>query len=136
MKAMNPVAAVCPYLVGDLYFTERAGNPSQSWPGTTWEQITDCFIRAADADHPAGRTGGSWTHTQTTAEMAAHTHAFLPLNSPIVDTGAYDAQFGLHFTEGTAAYRAAPGSMGNTGSGQPMDITNKFRAAYVWKRTG
>lgn len=136
MKAMNPVAAVCPYLVGDLYFTERAGNPSQSWPGTTWEQITDCFIRAADADHPAGTTGGSWTHTQTESELAAHTHTFSPLNSPIVDTGVIDAQFGLHFTEGTASYRAAPGSMDNTGSAQPMDITNKYRAAYIWKRTG
>lgn len=136
MKIANPMYLPCPYEVGDILTTENATPPAQRWPGTTWQQITDCFIRAADSDHPAGSTGGSWTHTQTTAEMAAHTHAFLPLNSPIVDTGAVDAQFGLHFTEGTAAYRAAPGSMGNTGSGQPMDITNKFRAAYVWKRTG
>lgn len=76
MKIANPMYKPCPWEVGDILTTENATPPSQRWPGTTWEQITDCFIRAADSDHPAGSTGGSWTHTQTVQEMAEHEHAW------------------------------------------------------------
>lgn len=132
MKAMNPVAVACPYLVGDLYFTERAGNPSQSWPGTTWEQITDCFIRAADADHPAGTTGGSWTHTQTVDEIARHSHLLYTQ-----DGGSSQSEGRSVLAPGWSnTWREFGAAITEGGESRPMDITNRFHAAYVWKRTG
>ena len=55
--AQNPLNA-CPYWVGDILTTMSEIAPAQRWPGTTWEQITDCMLRAADDTHPAGSTGG------------------------------------------------------------------------------
>lgn len=142
MVATNPqaitaiLAAVLDkvYPVGAIYMSMSDTSPATLFGGT-WEQITDCFIRAADSNHPAGSAGGSWTHTQTVAEIASHSHTFSPLNTPIVDTGIADAQFGLHFSEGVASYRANPGNINGTGSSRPMDITNKYLAAYIWRRT-
>lgn len=55
--AQNPLE-FCPYWVGDILTTMSEIQPAQRWPGTTWEQITDCMLRAADKTHPAGSTGG------------------------------------------------------------------------------
>lgn len=135
MIVQNPMHVTCPYEVGDILQTTNATAPSTRWPGTTWQQIADCFIRAADSSHPAESTGGSWSHTQTVDELAAHSHTFSPLNTPIVDTGIADAQFGLHFSEGVSSYRANPGNINGAGSSNPMDITNKYYSAYIWRRT-
>lgn len=125
MKFSNP-AANCPYLVGDLYHTTRAGNPADTWPGTTWRQITDCFIRAADASHPAGSTGGSWTHTQTEEELAPHAHQ-IPYNA------GYTAGPDWVGANGTSENQVQNTAI--AGEGKPMDITNKFYSAYIWQRT-
>lgn len=136
-QAIAPILAAV-YPVGSIYMSMTATSPASLFGGT-WEPITDCFIRAADSDHPAGSTGGSWTHTQTVDEMPAHKHDFgygsESPKSPIVDIGIPDAQFGLHFSSGTESYRANPGYIVSTGGSQPMDITNKYLAAYIWRRT-
>ena len=131
MIAVNPDAIKCPYMVGDIYITTREGNPAQTWPGTTWEQITDRFIRGADASHPAGSTGGSWTHTQTLAELVSHEH-------PTRVGWANEA------TDGLASSWISSGAnlvvdkntiTSYSGGGQPMDITNPYYSAYIWLRT-
>ena len=47
--AHNPLN-VCPYWVGDIITTMSEIQPAQRWPGTSWERITDCFLRAADRE--------------------------------------------------------------------------------------
>lgn len=47
----------CPYWVGDVLVTMSETSPQQRWPWTSWVQITDCMLRAADSTHPAGSTG-------------------------------------------------------------------------------
>lgn len=135
MKAVNPSAVSCPYLVGDLYFTERLGNPETFWPGTSWEQITDCFIRAADGSHAPGSTGGSWTHTQTKEEMPNHLHTWATQNKS-GQTQSWDAwTWQANSTQAANPPKTSTAYTTSTGGGQPMDITNKFRCAYIWKRT-
>lgn len=43
--------------------------------GGTWERIEGRFIMGASSAYPVGTTGGSATHTQTTAEMPSHSHS-------------------------------------------------------------
>lgn len=132
MIAMNPDAIKCPYLVGDLYYTTREEHPSQTWPGTTWEAIQDCFVRGADAQHPAGSTGGSWKHTQTTAEMARHDHTLYTQ-----DGGSSQSEGKSTLAPGWSnTWRGFGESVTTSGESQPMDITNPYYSAYIWLRTG
>ena len=43
--------------------------------GGTWERVEGEFIMGASSAYPVGTTGGSATHTQTTAEMPSHSHS-------------------------------------------------------------
>lgn len=46
-----------------------------SFIGGTWERVEGEFIIGASSAYPVGTTGGSATHTQTTAEMPSHNHS-------------------------------------------------------------
>ena len=46
-----------------------------SFIGGTWERVEGEFIMGASSAYPVGTTGGSATHTQTTAEMPSHNHS-------------------------------------------------------------
>ena len=46
-----------------------------SFIGGTWERVEGEFITGASSAYPVGTTGGSATHTQTTAEMPSHSHS-------------------------------------------------------------
>lgn len=124
-------AATCPYLVGDLYYTTREGNPAQTWPGTQWEAIQDCFVRGADVQHPAGSTGGSWTHTQTLAELVSHEHQTrVGWENEVTDGVASSwIQSGANLVVDKNSIT------GYSGGSQPMDITNPYFSAYIWLRT-
>ncbi len=134
MIAMNPDAIKCPYLVGDLYYTTRAGNPAQTWPGTTWEAIEDRFIRGADGAHPAGSTGGSWEHAQTEEEVGPHRHG--------INVRGWDYAKSVEALENsTYSYNEADQNTGVaasvvnfSGGAKPMDITNPYYSAYIWRR--
>ena len=140
MKSVISAPKNCPYDVDDILTTMNKATPSERWPGTTWVQITDCMLRAADASHPAGETGGAWEVTQTEAQMPRHVH--LPYgqtsdgnNNPIVNPkqsgnyhGAY-LQYGYTATDSSYIYTGA------AGSGQPMPIVNKYITCYIWQRT-
>lgn len=134
--AQNPLN-VCPYWVGDVLVTMSEISPQQRWPGTSWVQITDCMLRAADSTHPAGSTGGAWEVVQTVEQMPNHEHAVG--GAPAV------APAGVLFPAWQATGISSSGSNGghyypistfNTGGGKPMPIANKYTACYMWQRTG
>ena len=149
MIAVNPDRTRCPYEVGDILQTLNSTPPAQRWPGTQWQQITDRFVRGADAQHPAGSVGGNWTHTQTLQELYKHYHrALIPNKNSEVDTLI---ESGGYFLPGTVGWASAPGEAvaadctastsyipeaAYTGASQPMDITNPYYSAYIWLRTG
>ena len=127
MIAVNPDRTRCPYEVGDILQTINSTPPAQRWPGTQWQQITDRFVRGSDAQHPAGSTGGSWTHTQTIDELVSHAHSSS-------DFPGYDSGGEWVGASGTAAPQTRRTTY--VGGGQPMDITNPYYSAYIWLRTG
>lgn len=141
MSEMLGSGAACPYWVGDVYTTFADVDPAKRWPGTSWERITDCFLRAADDKHPAGTTGGAWKHTQTQNEMPTHSHRIANKGAGVsvtvwspglyikkVDTNSFDT-IDKDTTMGNGWY------IGAAGNGNPMDITNKYTAVNMWKRT-
>ena len=126
----------CPYWIGDILVTMNKTNPAQRWPGTAWEQITDCMLRAADDTHPAGSTGGAWDVTQTVEQVAKHTHSYASYQegypSTFTDGALYITPIGrVPYNE-----REQEGTQTSpTGKNKPMPITNKYTACYMWKRT-
>ena len=127
----------CPYWVGDVLVTMSEITPRHRWPWTTWEQITDCMLRAADSTHPAGSTGGAWEVTQTVEQMPSHTHAYASYQngypSSYSGADAYITPVGKlpYSTNANSDTKSSP-----TGSNQPMPITNKYTAVYMYRRTG
>ena len=139
--ALNPLN-VCPYWVGDILTTMSEIQPAQRWPGTSWERITDCFLRAADDSHPAGTTGGAWTHKQTYAETPPQGCVLgyginLTTGSPQEKFSAWNWYFepGTLKQNTTEKTMLAANPADFRGAQQPMNITNKYTAVYMWRRT-
>lgn len=141
--AQNPLNN-CPYWVGDILTTMSEIQPAQRWPGTTWERITDCFLRAADSTHPAGSTGGAWEVVQKVEQMPEHAH---PQAQQAGNGGIGVCVTDPDATPGANAglpFRTTVWSNGSseviqtypTGGNKPMPIVNKYTACYIWKRTG
>lgn len=141
--AQNPLN-VCPYWVGDILTTMSKIQPEQRWPGTTWEQITDCMLRAADSTHPVGSTGGAWEVVQTVDQMPEHTH---PQAQQAGNGGIGVCVTDPDATPGANAglpFRTTVWSNGSseviqtypTGGNKPMPIANKYTACYMYRRTG
>ena len=127
---------ICPYWVGDILTTLNEIKPSQRWPGTVWEQITDCMLRAADGTHPAGSTGGAWEIVQTVEQIATHYHSAYYVG--IAQNAKDNSPNGIYVMRGINETDNSGGGMSErvtyTGSGQPMNIVNKYTACYMWKR--
>lgn len=141
--AQNPLNN-CPYWVGDILTTMSEIAPAQRWPGTTWVQITDCMLRAADSTHPAGSTGGAWEVVQTVEQMAMHRHI---QRQQAGNGGVASCVTDPTVTPGETAgvpFRNTTWSAGSNtviqtaevGGNQPMPIVNKYTACYMWQRTG
>lgn len=62
------------YPIGAIYLSTVSTPPSTLFGGT-WSQIQNMFLLAAGTSYAAGTTGGSATHTLTTAELPSHTHS-------------------------------------------------------------
>lgn len=133
--AQNPLNA-CPYWVGDILTTMSEIQPAQRWPGTTWVQITDCMLRAADSTHPAGSTGGAWEVVQTVKQMPRHNHAYSTYQNGytnnVVDVNKFIIPVGRKPYDDNA-YSGTECSY--SGAGEPMPIVNKYTAVYMWRRT-
>lgn len=57
------------------FWASNGPTSPASFIGGTWERIEGEFIMGASSAYPVGTTGGSATHTQTTAEMPSHSHS-------------------------------------------------------------
>ena len=129
--ALNPLNN-CPYWVGDILVTMSKIQPAQRWPGTSWEQITDCMLRAADESHPAGSTGGAWEVVQTVEQMPEHSH-FQRIGNR---SGNKEVRYVPYEDAENVATWESDIMTSSTGGNQPMPIANKYTACYMWQRTG
>ena len=57
------------------FWASNDSTSPASFIGGTWERVEGEFIMGASSAYPVGTTGGSATHTQTTAEMPSHNHS-------------------------------------------------------------
>lgn len=57
------------------YWASNDPTSPASFIGGTWGRVEGEFIMGASSAYPVGTTGGSATHTQTTAEMPSHNHS-------------------------------------------------------------
>ena len=136
MQLFNYLFKDCPKQIGELYITMTDVHPEKTWPGTSWERITDCFLRAADDSHPAGTTGGAWEIVQTVKQMPKHNHAYSSYQQgypkDFTDADHYITPVAMKpYSE--AIYSGTEGSY--SGAGEPMPIVNKYTAVYMWRRT-
>ena len=129
------------YPVGSYYETsDTSFNPNTAWGGT-WQEdtagrITIAYNSSDNDFKQVGYTGGSKTHTQTTDEVAPHTHQLWVEDGSL--TNAYglpqsamdwnkqlnswaNAQFGVNRT--------------NVNTAKPMDIMNPYVVVKRWHRT-
>ena len=136
------LASHCPYGIDDVYVTFSKTDPTARWPGTSWERITDCFLRAADDKHPAGTTGGSWMHKQTYAEVPSQGYVLgYGVNTTAGSPQRTFPAWNWYFEPGTLKQTTTEKTMLSVSptdfrSNQTaMDITNKYTAANIWRRT-
>ena len=132
------------YPVGAIYISYVSTNPGTIWTDTTWTAhaagriIVSLNSGDGDFDSP-GETGGSKTHTLTSATMAQHQHDFKsfpgynenPNTWISFFTGNYAA---LSVTRGGGQANYVKNS-GSTGSGQAHPIVQPYVVAYMWRRT-
>lgn len=131
----------CPYAVGDVYITSKAGNPSTRWPGTSWTQIKDCFLLAAGDSYKAGSTGGSKTHSHKLSSAAYAKIGFTWLNNynTLVqgETVEGDYYSGSQMP-GLPSYSSLESSNVCTPLGGQTDaqtLMPPYKAYYMWERT-
>ena len=98
-----------------------------SFIGGTWERVEGEFIMGASSAYPVGTTGGSATHTQTTAEMPSHSHsgstgsAGSHSHSASTDSAGWHSHSGTTDWAGSHTHKATIKSNGSsTGGGSGL----------------
>ena len=122
------------YPVGSIYMSVTNASP-QSFLGGTWEAISGKFLLASDSTYTAGSTGGSVSHTHTTAshtltksEMPSHDHS---ASSNLVPNHSH--------TRGTMEITGSiTNALADQASGSGAFVTNGSRSGfnsggYGWK---
>ena len=151
------------YPVGSIYMSVNNVSPAVFFGGT-WEQIQDTFLLAAGTTYTAGDTGGSATHTHTTAshtltvaEMPQHYHSYLDYwgttsgsanRSAVAVNGDSQGLSGSNAnsrsrTTGVIASASSRTERSGTDIGQAHSHGDTgsssnlppYLAVYVWKRT-
>ena len=132
------------YPIGAIYLSVNSTSPASLFGGT-WEQLKDRFLLGAGSTYSNGATGGSASHTHTTAdhtltiaEMPAHFHQFQGwwrtdhTGDKIV--ASYEFIAGDSPSTDSAAMPTGgsqPHNHGNTGSSSNLP---PYLAVYMWKR--
>ena len=123
------------YPVGSIYMNcSNATNPGTLLGFGTWESFGAGRVLvgfdSGDSDFDtAEETGGSKTHTLTTAELPSHTHG---LNIPSSENGgSYNAH--ALFPDGSSSNQAF--TTDSTGSGSAHNNVQPYIVAYMWRRT-
>ena len=114
--------------------------------GGTWSQITNRFLLAAGSSYTAGNTGGSSTHSHTTAahtltvdEIPSHEHnnargvtSVSPGSSSTPNTAWANGSSFAWSTKTDPTGGGESHSHGNTGSSSSLP---PYLVVYIWKRT-
>jgi len=126
------------YPVGSLYMNAtNATNPGTLLGFGTWAAFGEgrvlIGLDSSDTDFDtAEETGGSKTHTLTTAQLPSHNHT-VGSNDSGTGTGGAAGNMELVRDAGTGNGPAVNSSF--TGSGSAHTIVQSYITVYMWKRT-
>lgn len=143
-KIQNKRLIDCIYPVGSIYMTIDDTSPEILFGGV-WEQIKDRFILGASDETKPNKTGGSGTHTHTTAshtltidEIPSHEHKI----GRDDDGAAGSAGYGTIHSKGVdgadrliATSAVGGGNAHNHGSTGSASNYPPYYTAWIWKRT-
>lgn len=128
---------ICPVRVGDILVTETATNPSNTYTGTTWQQVcvgrVPVGVNASETEFNAvNKQGGEKAHKLTVDEMPGHTHL----------TGhSFDSSKGTNAPINGQMQRMLynPGNgygttTKSTGNGASHNNLQPYETKYFWKR--
>lgn len=109
-----------------------------SFIGGTWERVEGKFIIGASSAYPVGTTGGSATHTQTTAEMPSHSHsgstgsAGSHSHSASTDSAGWHSHSGTTDWAGSHTHDATINSNGSStgGSSGLVSSSSRYGSGY------
>lgn len=91
------------------FWASNDSTSPASFIGGTWERVEGEFIMGASSAYPVGTTGGSATHTQTTAEMPSHSHSGSTGSAGSHSHSASTGSAGSHSHSGTTGWAGAHG---------------------------
>lgn len=131
------------YPIGSIYMSVNSTSPANLFGGT-WTQLKDRFLLSAGDSYSNGATGGSATHTLSTAEMPKHKHnindefgqGICGMRNANGAGDGWDIYVGNSST-GTKYRRISYISgLSETGSGSAHNNMPPYLVVYMWKRTG
>lgn len=121
--------------IGSIFIGAVSTSPATLLGGGTWARFGQGRVlvsQSSDTDFDvAEKTGGTKTHTLTTAELAAHTHAIATGHSGAGGTSRPSDSGG----SGTGAVVTTGSVTESTGSGTAFSIVQPYIVVYMWKRT-
>lgn len=139
--------------VGDLYLSTDASDPATKLGYGTWSAYAEGRAllgvgNNGDSDWTIAETGGSETHTLTTAEMPVHSHGVTDLGhahtvpsnvdnlggSPGILEVASDPATTYRIANSASTGSVTGITINNAGSGDAHNNVQPSIAIYVWKR--
>ena len=126
------------YPIGSIYINAtNSTNPGTLLGFGTWTAFgagrVPVGINDSDSDFDtAEETGGSKTHTLTTAELPSHTHQ---VGSNDSGTGTGGASGNMEFVRDAGDGNGPAVTSSSTGSGNAHTIVQPYIVVYMWKRT-
>ena len=120
------------------YWASNDPTSPASFIGGTWERVEGEFIMGASSAYPVGTTGGSATHTQTTAEMPSHSHsgstgsAGSHSHSASTDSAGWHSHSGTTDWAGSHTHDATINSNGSStgGSSGLVSSSSRYGSGY------
>lgn len=111
--------------VGSIYISTDSTNPAYLFGGS-WTEITGQFLLAHDSSHPAGSTGGEYTHTLTVDELPYGTTRGNALSYSTTDNGT---------SVGVVTNPLYYVNLPTGGKNEAHNNTPPYLSVYMWRRT-
>lgn len=121
------------------FWASNDSTSPASFIGGTWERVEGEFIMGASSAYPVGTTGGSATHTQTTAEMPSHSHsgstgsAGSHSHSASTDSAGRHSHSGTTDWAGSHTHKVQNGYQSDSSYNRPEGFTGtyKYQGSYL-----
>lgn len=148
----------CPHRVGDVFLTTSAVDPAESWPGTSWTDMSGSYnARTIMIGAEPLQAGGNDNATLSVDNLPSHGHELTGLRTK--KAGGHRHQYDKYQKGGTQDSTRVSvdntrlgieqaeteidgehdheldGEIGKTGGGQPFSVVSSYVTLRGWLRT-